>query len=497
MTEPAYDLVIRGGRVRPPPMCSRPTSRSRARRSSPSGAILARARARSMAAGRLVMPGGVDAHCHIEQLTAAGLVNADDFELATVSAAFGGTTTVIPFAAQQVGNKLRDVVAAYHALATKGAVIDYAFHMIIADPTEETVTSDIPAMVEQGMGSIKIFMTYDRLKVEDEKLLDVLLAARQSGAMVCVHAENHGMLSWMGRRLVEKGYIAPKYHAMAHPRIAETEAFTRLISMAALVDQPIMIFHVSTAEGAAVVRRGAGRGAQGFRRDLSAIPVPHGAGHGQAGTGRRQVDVQPARAGRADQEALWQALALGDLQSRLVGSRPIPLRRDREAACRPLGHVQADRQRHAGAGEPPAVDVRRDGDARAARAEKFVETHRDHTGEDLQSPSAQRLDRDRRRCRYRDLGSRPQGDAERTRMMHDVAGYRPYAGRERAGLADHGALARARDHCRRQALGRTGLRPFPCARRRRGGEADRPTRGGHGSGAEFRGDTAVIGDGSG
>ncbi len=150
------------------------------------------------------MPGGVDAHCHIEQMTAAGLVNADDFKSATVSAAFGGTTTVIPFAAQQVGNKLRDVVAAYHALATKGAVIDYAFHMIIADPTEETVTSDIPAMVEQGMGSIKIFMTYDRLKVEDEKLLDVLLAARQSGAMVCVHAENHGMLSWMGRRLVEK-----------------------------------------------------------------------------------------------------------------------------------------------------------------------------------------------------------------------------------------------------------------------------------------------------
>ena len=93
---------------------------------------------------------------------------------ATVSAAFGGTTTVIPFAAQHVGNKLRDVVAAYHALATKGSVIDYAFHMIIADPTEETVTSDIPAMVEQGMGSIKIFMTYDRLKVEDEKLLDVL-----------------------------------------------------------------------------------------------------------------------------------------------------------------------------------------------------------------------------------------------------------------------------------------------------------------------------------
>ena len=74
---------------------------------------------------------------------------------------------------------LREVVDDYHALATKGAVIDYAFHMIIADPTEETVTSDMPALVEQGHGSIKIFMTYDRLKVDDEQLLDVLLAARQ------------------------------------------------------------------------------------------------------------------------------------------------------------------------------------------------------------------------------------------------------------------------------------------------------------------------------
>src|SRR5258705_12958993 len=91
------------------------------------------------ARGRLVLPGGIDAHAHIEQLSAAGIVNSDTFESATRSAAYGGTTTVIPFAAQHRGMNLLTVVRDYLALAKKGAVVDYTFHMIIADPTEVTV----------------------------------------------------------------------------------------------------------------------------------------------------------------------------------------------------------------------------------------------------------------------------------------------------------------------------------------------------------------------
>ncbi len=223
----SYDLVIRGGTV----VTASDTMEADVAVSGETIVAVGRdlpGGAREIdAGGKLVLPGGVDAHCHIEQMTAAGLVNADTFETATVSAAFGGTTTVIPFAAQHVGLNLRQVVKDYRALAARGAVIDYALHMIIADATAETVASDIPAMVEEGIGSIKMFMTYDRLKVDDERFLDVMLAARQAGAMVCVHAENHGMIAWMSRRLVEKGYIAPKYHAMSHPRLAETEAFHR------------------------------------------------------------------------------------------------------------------------------------------------------------------------------------------------------------------------------------------------------------------------------
>src|SRR4051812_11387596 len=146
------------------------------------------------ARGKLVLPGGIDSHAHIEQLSASGLVNADTFESATTAAALGGTTTVISFAAQHVGMSLATVVADYHRLARRGAVIDYAFHMIIADPTEAVLNEELPALVKDGHSSIKVFMTYDRLRLDDEKLLDVLAAARENRAFVMVHAENHGMI---------------------------------------------------------------------------------------------------------------------------------------------------------------------------------------------------------------------------------------------------------------------------------------------------------------
>ena len=112
-------------------------------------------------------------------------MNADTFESATVSAAFGGTTSVISFAAQHVGMKLSQVLEDYHALAKKGAVIDYAFHMIIADPTRETLDADLPALIKQGHGSIKIFMTYDRLKIESTPNRSSTSCLRRATAARC------------------------------------------------------------------------------------------------------------------------------------------------------------------------------------------------------------------------------------------------------------------------------------------------------------------------
>jgi dihydropyrimidinase len=263
------------------------------------------------ATGKLVLPGGVDAHCHIEQLSGQGIWNADDFHSATVSAAFGGTTTVVSFAAQHRGQSLRAAVEDYHARAAAKAVTDYAFHMIVSDPSPDVLERELPALVESGHASIKVFTTYPALKLNDEQLLDVFAAARRLGAMVCVHAENDAMLQWTTRRLLAGGHTAPKFHAISHPRAAEIDAIHRLITISAFLDQPVVIFHVSTEEGLALVRRAKAEGVRIyaetcpqyllFTRDDLDRPELDGA---------KWMFSPPPRTG-ADQAALWAGLAEG------------------------------------------------------------------------------------------------------------------------------------------------------------------------------------------
>jgi dihydropyrimidinase len=319
---PAFDLVIRGGTLVTATDTAEADVGIRGETVAAIGRELAAGRREIDARGKLVMPGGVDPHCHIEQLSASGLMNADDFHSATASAALGGTTTVISFAAQHVGMSLTKVVEDYHKLAERGAVVDYAFHMILADPTERVLAHELPPLVKAGHASIKVFMTYDRLKIDDVQLLDVLAAARENRAFVLVHAENHGMIAWISKRLLARGYTAPKFHAISHPRFGEAEAFTRLIACAALVDQPIMIFHVSTAEGAAVIRQARGRGLKVFAETCTQYLLLTKADLDRPGfEGAKWICSPPLREA-SDQEALWRALALGDLQ--LVSSDHAP-----------------------------------------------------------------------------------------------------------------------------------------------------------------------------
>jgi len=212
------------------------------------------------ASGKLVLPGGVDSHCHIEQLSSMGVMTADDFYSATVSAAHGGTTTVIPFCAQHRGDDLRKVLADYHERARAKAVIDYGFHLIIANPDEPTLREHLPEAIGAGVRSFKIFMTYERTRLHDEQILDVMAAARKHGALVMVHAENHGIISWLAGRMVKQGNTLPRYHAICHTRGAEAEAIERVVKLAELVDCPILIVHVSTPEGIDAIRKARARG---------------------------------------------------------------------------------------------------------------------------------------------------------------------------------------------------------------------------------------------
>ena len=325
MTTP-YDLIIRGGTIGSATGSFRADLAVKDGKIAALGLGLGPAAREIDATGKLVLPGGVDTHAHVEQVSAGGLLNADTFESATASAAFGGTTTLISFAAQHRGLDLRKVVDDYAALARRGAMIDYAFHLIVANPDAKTIQTDLPALIAEGHASIKVFMTYDLIKVDDEPLLDLLLTARENAALVCVHAENHGMIAWMARRLVEKGYVAPKYHGVSHPRVSEAEAFNRLIAASELLDQPVMIFHVSTREGVKAVREARGRGLKIFAETCPQYLFMTKEDLDKPGLEGAKWMCSPPPRDSDDQEALWQGLALGDLQT--VSSDHAPYRFD-------------------------------------------------------------------------------------------------------------------------------------------------------------------------
>lgn len=216
------------------------------------------------ARGRLVLPGGIDSHCHIAQVSSTGIETADDFRSGSISAAFGGTTTIVPFAAQHRGQRLRDVVAAYHERARGQAVIDYAFHLIVSDPTRTALDEDLPRLIDEGCTSLKIYTTYDALRLDDRQILDVLATARRLGAMVMVHAENHDVIAYLTKRLLDAGHSRPRYHAVAHSAAAEREATHRAITFAEVVDVPLLIVHVSGREAIEQIRAARARGLRIF-----------------------------------------------------------------------------------------------------------------------------------------------------------------------------------------------------------------------------------------
>ena len=200
------------------------------------------------ASGLWVMPGGIDAHVHLAQPQGPNVVMADGFESGTRSAAAGGTTMVMPFALQQKGQSLREVVEAYHAAAKDKCHVDCSFHIIISDPTPQVLGQELPALVKAGYSSFKVFMTYDDLVLNDAQLLDVFDVARREKAIVMVHAEGYDAIRYMTRRLEEAGHTAPYFHAESRPESVEREATHRAISHAELTDVPIMIVHVSGRE---------------------------------------------------------------------------------------------------------------------------------------------------------------------------------------------------------------------------------------------------------
>lgn len=277
------------------------------------------------ASGALVLPGGVDPHAHIEQLSGMGLMNADTFETASAAALLGGTTTVISFAAQAKGQSLSGALADYIMRSARGAMIDHAFHLSISDPTVEDFDEDLRHAVTNGHRSIKVFTTYD-IGLGDPEILHILGLARETGALLCIHAENDGLIGFTKARLLNQGMTAARFHPPSHPRLAEIEAVERMIRFAEFFDHPVMLFHISTTEALEAIRAAKGRGVPVWAETCPHYLMMTEAELDKPGQEGAKWMCSPPQRDGADQPALWRGLALGDLS--LVSSDHAPYRYD-------------------------------------------------------------------------------------------------------------------------------------------------------------------------
>jgi dihydropyrimidinase len=199
------------------------------------------------AAGKYVIPGGIDVHTHLD-MPFGGTTSADDFESGTIAAAHGGTTSIVDFAIQYKGQTLRQAWEAWMKKAEEKAAIDYGFHMIITD-LPESVEKEMDAMVAEGVTSFKLFMAYRGvLMLDDGSIFRAFLRTADNGGTICMHAENGDVIDVLVKRALAEGKTAPKHHALTRPARAEAEATHRAICLAEMAGVPLYVVHLSAAE---------------------------------------------------------------------------------------------------------------------------------------------------------------------------------------------------------------------------------------------------------
>ncbi|MBS7700277.1 MULTISPECIES: dihydropyrimidinase [unclassified Chelatococcus] len=212
------------------------------------------------AIGKYVLPGGIDSHVHISQPSGDGISMADDFESGTLSAVFGGNTTIMPFCLQEKDRPMRETLNAYHELARGNSYTDLSFHLIISNPTDALLGQELPALAADGYASFKVFMTYEGLRLNDAEILKTLDVARSTGSTVMIHCENEDAIRFLIARHEAAGDVAPRAHASTRPVAVEREATHRALTLAEIADVPIVIVHVSNGQAADEISRARSRG---------------------------------------------------------------------------------------------------------------------------------------------------------------------------------------------------------------------------------------------
>ena len=266
------------------------------------------------ASGKLVMPGFIDAHTHMD-MPFGGTMTADDWATGTEAAAAGGTTMIVDFALQQEGGTLAEAVTEWTAKADGKAVIDYGFHVAITDLRDD-IKTELPDLAAKGVASVKIFMAYKGtpLYTEDDDLFETLQLSKEAGVLVLVHAENGDAIAKLQQQALARGDTSPKFHALTRPEAVEAEATNRAIRLAEVAEAPILVVHVSCAPALEAIHLAHERGQTVYAETCPqyfALEYEDLAKEGFEGA--KYVCSPPLR-DPSNRPALWNGLRTGDLQ---------------------------------------------------------------------------------------------------------------------------------------------------------------------------------------
>src|SRR5260221_2634731 len=267
------------------------------------------------ASRKLVIPGGIDVHTHME-LPFGGTMASDDFETGTTAAAFGGTTTIVDFAVQGFGEPLEKARDAWMKKARGKAVVDYGLHMIVRDVSDK-VLREMGTMVKEGISSFKLFMAYPGVfMVDDGAIFKALVRSAEIGALICMHAENGGVIDVLVKKALAAKHTQPKWHALTRPPEAEGEATGRAFKLAEMAGGvPLYVVHLSAAQALEQVRLFRDRGLPAYAETCPQYLFLSYDNYEEPGFDGAKYVMSPPLRPKDTQDRLWRGLAFNDLQA--------------------------------------------------------------------------------------------------------------------------------------------------------------------------------------